>query len=60
MLNFDQVSSEYSKNIGLKNVHSRIVLHFGRPYGLQFSSAVGEGTVVTMRMPRIESQREIM
>nr|WP_325182326.1 sensor histidine kinase [uncultured Oscillibacter sp.] len=60
VLNFDQVSSEYSKNIGLKNVHSRIVLHFGRPYGLQFSSAVGEGTVVTIRMPRIESQREIM
>lgn len=60
VLHFDEVSSEYSKNIGLKNVNSRIVLHFGKPYGLQFSSKPGEGTTVQMLIPRIESQKEIM
>ena len=52
-LYFDEASSEYSKNIGLKNVHSRIVLHFGKPYGLHFSSKPGEGTTVQMLIPKI-------
>ena len=60
VLNFDEVSDQYSKNIGLKNVNSRIVMHFGKPYGLHFSSRPGEGTVVEMVIPRIESQKEIM
>ena len=57
---FDRVSNEYSGSIGLRNVNSRIVLHFGKPYGLRFSSRPGEGTTVEMVIPRIESQKEIM
>lgn len=60
VFDFNETSNEYSNNIGLKNVHSRIALHFGKPYGLYFSSTPGQGTVVRLLMPRIESQKEIM
>jgi two-component system sensor histidine kinase YesM len=36
---------------GIHNVHERIRLTFGKPYGLSFKSAYGEGTVVTVRHP---------
>jgi two-component system, sensor histidine kinase YesM len=36
---------------GIHNVHERIRLTFGKPYGLSFTSAYGEGTVVTVRHP---------
>ncbi len=57
---FDQPSNEYSKNIGLKNVHSRIVLHFGKEYGVRFHSKPGKGTTVELLFPRIESRKEVM
>ena len=57
---FDQISGDYSKNIGLKNSHSRIALRFGSPYGLQFSSVPGEGTTVNLLFPKLESRKEIM
>jgi two-component system, sensor histidine kinase YesM len=36
---------------GIRNVHERIRLTFGKPYGLSFESAPGEGTVVIARHP---------
>ncbi|MEH7333858.1 hypothetical protein V7161_14535 [Neobacillus drentensis] len=39
------------KNIGIKNVHDRIRLHFGAKYGLQVESKLGEGTAVTICLP---------
>ena len=38
---------------GIRNVHERIRLTFGKPFGLSFSSAAGEGTVVLVRHPLI-------
>ena len=35
------------------NVHSRIVLSFGEPYGLKIESQKGKGTVVTIIHPII-------
>lgn len=60
VFSFKEVSGEYSKNIGLKNVHSRIALHFGKPYGVYFSSVPGQGTTVKLLVPRIESPKGIM
>ncbi|HZG87187.1 sensor histidine kinase [Paenibacillus sp.] len=40
-----------SDNIGLRNVHSRIALLFGSPYGVSIRSAPGEGTTVSIRLP---------
>lgn len=37
---------------GLVTVHERLRLLFGAPYGLSLSSVPGEGTVVTVRIPR--------
>lgn len=41
------------RGIGLHNVHRRIQLHFGRPYGVQVNSKLGEGTVFTILLPAI-------
>jgi two-component system, sensor histidine kinase YesM len=38
-------------NIGIHNVHHRIRLTFGKPYGLEIGSLYGYGTVVTIHMP---------
>ncbi len=43
---------EHHSGLGLKNVHQRIRLYCGDPYGLSFSSVPGEGTTVTVRLPR--------
>ncbi len=40
-----------ASGIGLKNVHERIVLTYGQPYGLSVESEEDEGTVVTIRLP---------
>ncbi|QCT01922.1 ATPase/histidine kinase/DNA gyrase B/HSP90 domain protein [Paenibacillus algicola] len=53
---FEKASSSDSSrlahaSIGLWNVHSRIVLHFGSPYGLRFIQSSKEGTTVELRLP---------
>lgn len=40
-----------TRGLGIKNVHDRIVLSYGPDYGLEFSSIIGEGTIVTVRQP---------
>jgi two-component system sensor histidine kinase YesM len=42
---------------GVRNVHERIRLTFGKPYGLSFESVLGEGTVVTVRHPDLDAER---
>jgi two-component system sensor histidine kinase YesM len=37
--------------IGLNNVHHRIKLSFGEEYGISLYSRMGEGTVVTVKLP---------
>jgi two-component system, sensor histidine kinase YesM len=41
---------------GIRNVHERIRLTFGKPYGLSFESVYGEGTVVTVRHPDLNAE----
>ena len=38
--------------LGLVNVHKRIRLYCGEPYGLLFESTMGKGSVVTIRLPQ--------
>ncbi|TVY02183.1 sensor histidine kinase [Cohnella terricola] len=38
-------------SIGLKNVHERIRLAYGDPYGLEIDSCPGEGTDIRIRIP---------
>ncbi|MEK4043860.1 sensor histidine kinase [Paenibacillus sp. FSL H8-0048] len=38
-------------HIGLHNLHRRLVLMYGGRYGIELDSTLGEGTVVTFRLP---------
>ena len=39
-------------SIGLRNTNRRIRLYYGSRYGLAIRSILGEGTVITVRVPR--------
>nr|WP_237391960.1 sensor histidine kinase [Paenibacillus dendrobii] len=39
---------------GLRNVHSRLLLHYGRDAGLHIESAEGKGTRITFNIPYLE------
>ncbi len=41
--------------IGLRNVHQRIQLSFGKKYGLEIQSEPDEGTVVRIHLPKTET-----
>lgn len=40
--------------VGLINVHNRIRLRFGKPYGLEIESRLDEGTAVRIHLPDID------
>ncbi len=44
--------------VGLSNVHERIHLRFGDPYGVTIESRPDEGTKVRIRMPAVEATEE--
>ena len=45
--------STRGSGIGVRNVHERIRIYFGEPYGLEIHSEPDEGTRVTIRMPAV-------
>ncbi|MCD7744480.1 MAG: sensor histidine kinase [Lachnospiraceae bacterium] len=48
---FTELGHRTKQTIGLKNIHSRIELYYGKGYGLQLESILGEGTTITIRIP---------
>ncbi len=49
---FEKRETDTRKNgVGVRNVHERIQLYYGKEYGLNFSSRLNEGTVVEVRIP---------
>jgi len=47
-----QGASKHShEGVGLRNVHERIRIRFGEPYGIMVCSAYKEGTIVRVRIP---------
>jgi len=44
-------SKHRHEGVGLRNVHERIRIRFGEPYGMLVCSAQGEGTTVRLRIP---------
>jgi two-component system sensor histidine kinase YesM len=46
--------NQFVQSIGLINVNRRIRLKYGEGYGLQVESVLGEGTLVTLRLPRAD------
>ena len=39
--------------VGLRNVHERIRIRFGSPYGMMICSSPGEGSIVRIRVPKL-------
>ncbi|GIP54132.1 MULTISPECIES: sensor histidine kinase [Paenibacillus] len=52
----NQLLEEESPNpafgYGIRNIHQRILLHFGPGYGLTYAERQGGGTMVTLHLPR--------
>lgn len=46
-----KISKERFTGIGMHNVHDRIRIHFGAPYGLRIRSVKDVGTVVAIALP---------
>ncbi|QMV40989.1 cache domain-containing sensor histidine kinase [Cohnella cholangitidis] len=47
-------SSKGTGGFGVRNIQERIELFFGASYGLTYVSEVGQGTVVTIRLPEVQ------
>jgi two-component system sensor histidine kinase YesM len=45
--------------VGVKNVHERIQLCFGKEYCLEIQSELEEGTTVKLWLPMVEDENEI-
>lgn len=52
-VNEGTVSTNAQHGIGIGNVNERIQLYFGETYGMSIHSVLGEGTIVTIRVPAI-------
>lgn len=44
-----------NSGVGLKNVHERLVIRFGSPYGILICSSPGYGSTIRIRLPKIMS-----
>lgn len=53
------IYNDNHSGLGLYNVHKRIRLYAGEPYGLSFESEPGKGTTVSVLLPGIDSERSI-
>lgn len=51
---FTELGHRNKQGIGLKNIHSRIELYYGRGYGLSITSTPGEGTSITIKIPVLQ------
>jgi two-component system sensor histidine kinase YesM len=47
----DEWPGQGRHGMGVKNVHERIRIYFGRQYGLGIESTPGEGTSIIIRIP---------
>lgn len=48
-----EVVTEKGNGLGVRNVHERIRLYYGEPYGLTIFTAVDEGTEVILHLPAV-------
>lgn len=51
---FAELGQRNKQSIGIKNIDTRIKLYYGENYGLTVSSAPGEGTCITIRIPLMQ------
>ncbi len=51
-----EADSAFTRGVGLRNVHDRLVTLFGQRYAPSIESASGSGTRVTIRLPRVAGE----
>ncbi|HHV10532.1 MAG TPA: sensor histidine kinase [Clostridiales bacterium] len=54
---FTELGHRDKQSIGLKNIHTRIELYYGKGYGLFVRSTEGAGTTVEIKLPVLEGGR---
>ncbi len=57
---FTEPGHRNKQSIGLKNIHSRIELYYGRGYGLKVTSKQSEWTNVRIRLPILKKEEETL
>lgn len=58
LLSDEEREHKHGSGVGLINVHRRILLRFGEPYGLTIESEPDEGTQVTIHLPAVPYTEE--
>ena len=48
----EELVSDEHRRFGMANVEQRLEVHYGREYGITVESTYGEGTTVTVRIPK--------
>lgn len=54
---FTELGHRTKQSIGLKNIHSRIELYYGRDYGLTVRSRLNEGTEIEIKLPVMKKEK---
>lgn len=55
---FTELGHRNRQSIGLKNIHSRIELYYGKGYGLSIDSHIGEGTTIHIKIPILNREEK--
>jgi two-component system sensor histidine kinase YesM len=53
----ESLNDNESESLGITNVHTRLVLKYGRGYGVHLDSFPGRGTVVSLRIPMLTNDQ---
>lgn len=55
---FTELGQRNKQSIGLKNIHTRIELYYGKGYGLHVDSSKNSGTIVLIKLPYLPYKEE--
>ncbi len=53
---FTELGRRNTQSIGLKNIHSRIELYYGKGYGISIHSEKNVGTTITIKLPILKTE----
>lgn len=56
--NLHDIKDKNSTRIGLKNINDRIILTYGKEYGVNIDSSPQKGTTVVLRFPKLNTKEE--
>ena len=55
---FTELGQRKKESIGVKNIHTRLVLYYGEGYGLSLESQEGHGTTAIIKLPFPKTEEE--